>query len=122
RTNKRLIIIIIGLLVFISSPLTALSKENTDEEKKASLKETSGKYSTKDEVIYGKLDMNGKIDNMYVVNTFHITNPGEIVDYGDYTNIRNLTDLSDIHQSGAHEVHFQADEDEFYYQGELTNQ
>src|SRR5690625_4113838 len=113
--NKGLITIIIGMLVFASFPLTTFSAEDTTDEK-------LGKYSTKDEVIYGKLDVHGKVNNMYVVNTFHMTEPGEIVDYGDYTNIRNLTDLSAIDQLSENEVHFQADEEEFYYQGELTRQ
>src|SRR5690625_4232016 len=121
RINKGLIMIIIGMLVFASFPLTILSEENTEEEI-ANLQAEMGSYAAKDEVIYGKLDVNGKINNMYVVNTFHITEPGEIVDYGDYTNIRNLTDLSAIDQLSENEVHFQADEGEFYYQGELTDQ
>src|SRR5699024_11247451 len=77
-----------------------------------------GNYSAKDEVIYGNLDANGNINNMYVVNSFHITEPGEIIDYGDYTAVRNLTDLSDIKQGDDGEVHFQTEEEEFYFQGD----
>src|SRR5690625_4324905 len=89
---KGLIIIIIGLLVLSSFPLASFAEENKDEEIAGS-NNSLGKYSTKDEVIYGKLDMLGHVNNMYVVNTFHVTGPGKIVDYGDYTDIRNLTDL-----------------------------
>lgn len=106
--------------MFASLPLIASSNENVGGE--SSNKKTGpGKYSSKDEVIYGNLDANGKTQNMYVVNTFHVTDPGEIVDYGVYTTIRNLTDLSDIEQAGD-KVYFQAKEKEFYYQGELVNQ
>lgn len=118
---KGLIIIIIGLLVLSSFPLATFAEENKDEEIAAS-NDSLGKYSTKDEVIYGKLDMLGHVNNMYVVNTFHVTGPGKIVDYGDYTDIRNLTDLTIIEQAVKNEVHFQADGEEFYYQGELANQ
>src|SRR5690625_1784254 len=114
RINKGLIITIISLLVFSLFPITIFAEENTDNE-------DPGKYSTKDEVIYGKLDGHGKINNMYVVNTFHTTKAGKIIDYGDYGDIRNLTDLSAIDQKNGNEIHFQADEEDFYYQGELTN-
>lgn len=114
RINKGWVITIISLLLFSSFPVTSLAEENTDNV-------DTGKYSTKDEVIYGKLDGHGKINNMYVVNTFHTTKAGKIIDYGDYADIRNLTDLSAIEQTNGNEVHFQADEGDFYYQGELTN-
>ena len=119
RINKGWIITIISLLIFSSFPITSFAEENTDNED--SIDESTGKFSMKDEVIYGKLNGHGKINNMYVVNTFHTTEPGKIVDYGNYTDIRNLTDLSAIDQTNGNEVHFQADEGDFYYQGELTN-
>ncbi|HLR51982.1 MAG TPA: YhgE/Pip domain-containing protein [Candidatus Avamphibacillus sp.] len=120
RMKKWLIIIVSGLLVFAAFPITAFSDENSDKES-PDIDKGPGNYSAKDEVIYGNMDANGNINNMYVVNSFHITEPGEIIDYGDYTTVRNLTDLSDIKQTG-NEVHFQAEEEEFYFQGELKNQ
>jgi len=120
RINKGLIITIISLLIFSSFPLTGFAEENTDNEVDGS-NESTGMFSTKDEVIYGRLDGHGKINNVYVVNTFHTTKAGKIVDYGDYADIRNLTDLSAIDQTNGNEIHFQADEGDFYYQGELTN-
>src|SRR5699024_1962140 len=120
RMNNGLIITVITLLVFSLFPITSFAEENTDNEVDGS-NESSGKFSTKDEVIYGKLDGHGKINNMYVVNTFHTTKAGKIIDYGDYGDIRNLTDLSAIDQKNGNEIHFQADEEDFYYQGELTN-
>lgn len=112
--KKYISILLISLLVFALFPAATLAKD------KAESTTDTGKYSTKDEVIYGKLDGDGKPKNMYVVNSFNVTKPGEFIDYGNYTNVRNLTDLSTIEQSGQREVHFEADED-FYYQGELKN-
>ncbi len=106
--------------MFVSLPFIASSKETIDEEN-YNKKVEQGAYSSKDEVIYGNLDVNGKIENMYVVNTFRIKDKGEIVDYGEYTKMRNLTDLSDIEQVGD-KVYFQAKEKEYYYQGELEGQ
>ena len=115
RTKKSLLVIVSSLLVFFSFPLTPLADKNHEQENTTS----SGKFSTKDEVIYGKLSASGNIKNMYVVNSFYITKPGEITDYGNYTNIRNLTDLSNINDTKDGEINFHAKEETFYYQGEL---
>lgn len=123
RTNQKkkwLFIFLSCLLVFASIPLTTSADENNNKES-SDMEIEPGEYTAKDEVIYGNLDANGNAKNMYVVNTFHVTVPGEIVDYGDYTNVRNLTNLSDIEQIESAEVHFQTEEEEFYYQGELEN-
>lgn len=116
RRKRGLSVLIIVLLLFTMFPLTVLSKEQTDR------KIERGEYDTKDEVIYGNLDVNGKTKHLYVVNTFHMTKPGMIDDYGAYTDIRNLTDLTDIKQTEDEKIQFHSDEGEFYYQGELQHQ
>lgn len=121
RIKKWLIVMISSLLMFASFPITALSDDDIDRED-LNTTNIAGEYSAKDEVIYVNLDANGKTKNMYVVNTFHVTEPGKIVDYGNYIDIKNLTDLTNIEKIGNDEVHFQAEEEEFYYQGELKNQ
>src|SRR5690625_1563285 len=106
------------VLMFGSLPFSVLAKdsENEDTEK--------GKYATKDEAIYGKLGANGALQDMYVVNTFHDTKPGSITDYGDYTDVRNLSNLSDIKLTDDGKVRFQAEkgDNDFYYQGGVDNQ
>lgn len=102
------------LLIFAMFPIVPFAQDS-------STNEASGTYESKDEVIYGKLDPNGRVNNMYVVNAFNLKKPGAIIDYGKYNAVRNLTDLSKIEQTGKEEVRFQA-EDDFYYQGELDNQ
>ncbi|MGN8644538.1 YhgE/Pip domain-containing protein [Gracilibacillus sp. HCP3S3_G5_2] len=74
----------------------------------------------KDEVIYTTLSSSGEELDMYVVNSFEVKEPGEFVDYGEYSSVKNLTDLSDISNEGD-EVSFTASEDSFYYQGNLDN-
>src|SRR5699024_2524347 len=76
---------------------------------------------SKDEVIYGKLDSNGQTNDMYVVNTFHETNKGTLIDHGPYTHVRNLTDLTDISMSDD-KVELEGNGSEFYYQGQLEQQ
>src|SRR5699024_11870435 len=59
-----------------------------------------GKISSKDEVVYATLSATGDEQEIYVVNTLDVTKEGKIVDYGSYSSIKNLTNLSDIEQSG----------------------
>ncbi|QKY70764.1 YhgE/Pip domain-containing protein [Lentibacillus sp. CBA3610] len=115
RPKKLAIMMMCAVLVFGSLPLPALAENNAEEES------GSGEYDAKDETIYGNLNTSGTLQDMYVVNTFHVTEPGEIVDYGDYTNVRNLSNLTDIEQNDG-EVRVQAEEGEFYYQGDMDNQ
>lgn len=82
---------------------------------------TNGEASSKDEVVYGSLRGDGSLNELYVVNILEITRPGAIFDYGEYTEIRNLTDLSVIEQVDD-EVQFEASSPGwFYYQGNMIN-
>lgn len=109
------------LLVFATFPLAAHAKKETDKkDNKTEANSNQGKFASKDEVIYGKLDANGNTKNMYVVNSFSLTEPSSIIDYGTYRSVSNLTDLTDIELVDDSQVHFNAEE-EFYYQGELES-
>src|SRR5690625_3799303 len=110
RIKNWLIVILSALLVFSTLPISAAADDSDKDDSHTNAK--SGKYSTKDEVIYGNLDANGKTKDMYVVNTFHVTKPGEIVDYGNYSDVRNLTNLSEIEQTADNDIHFQTDRTE----------
>lgn len=117
QIKKWLAATVSGLLLFTLLPMgTSFADSNDDEDSKT--QSSSGDYTAKDEVIYGNLKANGKTKDMYIVNSFDITESGEIIDYGDYNDVRNLTDLSDIEQTDD-KIQFQANKDEFYYQGEL---
>lgn len=71
--------------------------------------------SAKEEVVYGILNLDGSINNLYIVNIF---NGGAITDYGNYTDIRNMTTSEKINQSGD-KITITTDSDKFYYQGTL---
>src|SRR5690625_3963908 len=114
RMKKSFIIIVAMLLILSLFPPSIIAESKEAEQGDI------GQYSTKDEVIYGKLSANGNLNNMYVVNSFNITKPGTIIDYGNYTNLRNLTNLSDIEQIGENEINFYADSEEYFYHGELS--
>lgn len=79
-----------------------------------------GTLTSKDEVVYATLNSSGELEDIYVVNTLDVAQAGEIVDYGNYNTIKNLTDLSEMSQEGQ-TVRVDAREGKFYYQGNLTN-
>ncbi|MGP4041028.1 YhgE/Pip domain-containing protein [Gracilibacillus sp. D59] len=101
RIKRFLLLMIVSLLVF--SPMNVAAASTA---------------APKDEVIYSTLQPNGKELDMYVVNSFEVEEPGKLVDYGDYTNVKNLTDLSKITKDGD-KISFTASEGSFYYQGDL---
>lgn len=71
----------------------------------------------KEEVVYGILSQNGEVANVYVVNIFSDKN---IVDYGDYSAVENLTTTDVINQSG-NEITITSSADKLYYQGTLKS-
>ncbi|MYL50456.1 YhgE/Pip domain-containing protein [Halobacillus litoralis] len=99
------------LLVLPTVPVSAEDNGKTEPE-------TGGSYSKKHEVVYTTLDASGDQEEMYVVNNFTIEETGKIVDYGPYTSVQNLTDVTEIeHQEER--VEMTAKEEEYYYQGNL---
>ncbi|AVQ98188.1 hypothetical protein OBCHQ24_03825 [Oceanobacillus iheyensis] len=111
--NKKTVPVLLGtMLVFPSFSTTAFADEVKEEK--------AGDYTSKDEVIYGNMAASGQLQDMYVVNTFRVTDPGEIVDYGEYTSVRNLSNLTDIVKN-EDTVEFKAEDKEFYYQGNMEN-
>lgn len=120
RTKKVSLVIWSAILVLASFPPVTLATEKSDKEDATT--QNDGAFSSKDEVIYGNMDANGMMQDLYVVNTFRVTEPGKMIDHGDYTAIRNLSNLHEMEKKQNNTVHFQADEEEFYYQGKMENQ
>jgi X-X-X-Leu-X-X-Gly heptad repeat protein len=73
--------------------------------------------SAKEEVVYGLLGLDGSVNKLYVVNIF---NGGEITDYGNYSDIRNMTTSENISKTGD-KITLNTNADKFYYQGTLEN-
>jgi putative membrane protein len=82
---------------------------------------TEGNVASKDEVIYATLNASGNLDNIYVVNTLEVEKAGEILDYGKYSSVKNLTDLAEINQEGQ-KIELEAPEGKFYYQGNMDKE
>ena len=71
----------------------------------------------KDEVIYTLLNSDGSKREVYVVNSFENAQ-GEIVDYGSYESVRNLTTDDAIDISGQ-EIRINTNSENLYYEGSL---
>jgi X-X-X-Leu-X-X-Gly heptad repeat protein len=110
QLKKYSIILVCFLLVFSSAPFaTTISAEAVE-----------GEVAGKEEVVYATLKPTGENKEVYVVNSLEIVEDGRITDYGKYDNLKNLTDLSELEQSGD-EVELSASEGKFYYQGDLKD-
>ncbi|WP_245250988.1 YhgE/Pip domain-containing protein [Virgibacillus litoralis] len=110
RFKRITAVFMICLLVMPTTLVTAATNESSAD----------GTYSEKSEVVYATLNANGDQKEMYVVNSFTVDKPGKMVDFGPYTGIENLTNLTDM-KLNDNQVSFTAKEDEFYYQGNIKN-
>ncbi|MFC3040873.1 YhgE/Pip domain-containing protein [Virgibacillus xinjiangensis] len=101
-------------------PTVLVSAEKNGASQESDNTSAKGSYSTKNEVVYATLNPAGDQKSMYVVNNFTMDEPGEIIDYGPYSSVENLTNLKDIEQTDDR-VAFTSEEEEFYYQGNLED-
>lgn len=52
----------------------------------------------KEEVVYVNLDADGSVKEINVVNIFNLDDDGQIVDYGNYREVRNMNTTDEIRQ------------------------
>jgi len=76
-----------------------------------------GEPSEKEEAVYGILYLDGSVKSLCVVNAFY---GGDILDYGEYSEIRNLTTAEALTSNGD-EITAHTDADRFFYQGTLDS-
>lgn len=78
----------------------------------------TGEPSTeKEEVIYASLDGSGLTEGIYAVNIF---GKGDIVDYGDYSNVKVMNTEDEISVEGD-KITLSTGADRLYYQGDLKS-
>lgn len=75
--------------------------------------------SSKDEVVYGMLDGSGTFTHGYVVNHFVVESSGELIDFGNYDSVSNLSTTKAL-TAASDKVSAQVTEGDFYYQGNLS--
>lgn len=73
--------------------------------------------SQKEEVVYGILDLDGSVNNLYVVN---ILKGGQIADYGNYTKVQNLTTSEKLKQN-KDQISINTKANKLYYKGTLVS-
>jgi len=73
----------------------------------------------KSETAHINLNSDGSVKTVYIINAFDLEGGGSIVDYGDYTEIKNLTDSSAITSDNGR-ITAHSSNDLFYYQGILS--
>lgn len=116
-TLKKIVTVLLCLLLVLVPVFPATAAEEGGEEADT---DKMGKISGKDEVVYGSLSANGEGIEFYVVNRLEVGEEGRIVDYGNYSTLKNLTDLSEIIQSGDR-IEMTAEEGKFFYQGNMED-
>jgi len=118
RTKRTFLLLMALILVLPSFLVQSTSAESSNREE---VPQQPGEFSSKDEVVYATLSPTGDQQEIYVVNIFDVVKAGKVDDYGPYTSLKNLTDLSEIVQKDE-KVQFTAPKGKFYYQGNMKNE
>ncbi|SDY22450.1 X-X-X-Leu-X-X-Gly heptad repeat-containing protein [Evansella caseinilytica] len=118
--KTKMLVFMTMLLVFSSMMGSAALARNLTSDEREEQSQTEGAVASKDEVVYASLNAAGAMNEIYVVNMLDVRSPGAIIDYGNYTTVRNLTDLSEIKQVND-TVQLQASPGTFYYQGNMQD-
>lgn len=106
--NNKKVIRVTALLILTAFLITLYTPVQTEA---AALKE---------EVVYVRLNNDGSLSQVYVVNSFQLGQDNEILDYGNYEYVRNLTDNSEIKLDNG-KVTVDANGEQLYYEGYLMN-
>lgn len=119
---QKIAAVLLCLIMLLGTTGTAYAQGNG---KNTSAPATSAVYSgnadyTKTENVYARLSADGTASGAYIVNHFHVKKAGEITDYGNFSDVTNLSTTDSLNvKNGA--VSFSAQTGNFYYQGNMTS-
>jgi X-X-X-Leu-X-X-Gly heptad repeat protein len=122
KINKgKLFILMLAILsIAVTSPAALAESGNPESQPGVDLQAVSaGTVAAKEETVYGTLLADGKAARVYIVNILDVSEKGLIYDYGDYSAVKNLTNLATIMNQGGVTT-MTADAGKFYYQGQLA--
>lgn len=104
KTSKHIIVTAVTALALLATGITsfAIAQEPSSE---------------KEEVVYANTDESGNVTGIYVVNIF---SGGDIVDYGEYEEVKVLNTTDEIKQQGDQITLF-SDAEKVYYEGILRS-
>jgi putative membrane protein len=124
KHTKRLLSVlsvILCALLFISGiSITTAFSADTNVIPTTEMSQKKASVQSKSEIVYAKLNAEGTPNGIYVVNHFDVSESGNIVDYGDYTRVINLTDTSPLSIDGD-QITLTADAGNYYYQGDSVH-
>lgn len=103
------------LVVIFKSGSSAVEKKDVISAASAE----NGTIHSKDEVVYASLTANGTAEDVYVVNILDVVHPGIVKDFGDYTNLKNLSTTEPIVKTDEG-IKVESEVGKFYYQGDLN--
>jgi len=106
KSVQKIFAALLVVLVLISVlPMTAqAAQENTPKE----------------EVVYINLNTDGSVKEIYVVNIFDLDTKGQIIDYGRYETLRNMTSTDEIGYANE-KITIDAEAGKLYYEGKLSS-
>jgi len=105
HTKRIILVLLIASLIIGVMPFSAFAaSENTPKE----------------EVVYINLNADGSVKEINVVNIFDLDKDEQIIDYGKYENLRNMTTTDKIGYSGE-TVTIDAKAGKLYYEGKLDS-
>ena len=81
---------------------------------------TVGTIATREEVIYATLTPNGQVQAAFAVTALEVSNPGTIVDYGNFSSVMNLTTTKPLTYANG-TVSVEAPAGRFFYQGAMVD-
>ncbi|WP_196121245.1 YhgE/Pip domain-containing protein [Anaerobacillus alkaliphilus] len=116
--KKRFMIVVLALMLILPAFLVDANQSTSTSVEKVVAEKAEGELASKDEVVYANLHANGELHEIYVVNILEVIKAGTILDYGKYSSVTNLTDLSEIEQVDG-TVLIDAPEGKYYYQGNM---
>lgn len=108
KMGKRVLALALAVVMItgLTLPVVALAKEPN---------------TPKQEVVYVNLNADGSVSQIYVVNIFELDEDGQIIDYGDYTALRNMTSEDEIAFENE-TVRIDTKAGKLYYEGILSEQ
>ena len=104
--SKKALAVMLAASMLLSAPMTAFAAEEEN--------------TPKQEVVYVNLNHDGSVSDIYVVNIFDLDQKGQIVDYGSYTALRDMTSTAEVGYDNG-KVTIDADAGKLYYEGTLDS-
>ncbi|WP_176475658.1 YhgE/Pip domain-containing protein [Paenibacillus sp. 7541] len=120
KSIQRVLLVFAAVILLLPSFLVTASQNSNSSTSSEEVVQGAGVVSAKDEVVYARLGATGDKQEIYVVNVLDVEQAGTITDYGTYTSLKNLTDMSPLEQTGD-AVEVAAPKGKFYYQGNMND-